>query len=92
MSYKEADLLKGRSQRMLVSARNSLTMGDFDIAAFMAEQALQLFLKSTIFEITGEIPGTHALRELLSVIGDLLGRAEATGGFIRQESQLADKA
>lgn len=88
MSYRDKDLLRSRSQRMLVSARNSLSIGDYDIAALMAEQALQLFLKSKVFEVTGEIPVTHGLRELLSVIGDLMGRAEETSGFIRRNRSL----
>lgn len=69
LSYGEAELLRGRARRMLVSVGNSLSVGDYDIAAFIAEQALQPFLKSAVFKLTGELSHTVDLRELLSVVG-----------------------
>jgi len=47
---------------MLDSAKRSLGSGDYDIAAFMAEQAVQLFLKSMILEVSGEMP-PHILNQ-----------------------------
>lgn len=44
---------------MLVSARNCLGIRDYEIAAFMAEQALQLFLKSMVFEFADETPCSY---------------------------------
>lgn len=64
-----------------------LREGSYDIAAFMAEQAVQLFLKSVIFELTGEVPRTHACRQLMSALRDLLG-CSSLDDFIRENRSL----
>ncbi len=68
MSSHEVDLLRDRSLRMLRQAKSNLNSGDNDLAAFMAEQAVQLNIKAAILEITGEIPRTHALRQLFNAL------------------------
>ena len=37
----------------------------------MAEQAVQLYLKSVILELSGEIPRTHSIRQLISILSEL---------------------
>jgi len=36
--------------------------GHYDLAAFITEQAVQLFTKYKILELTGEMPRTHTIR------------------------------
>lgn len=71
MSHREVNLSGDRSLRMLSSAKRCLPNGDYDIVAFMAEQAVQLYLKSLILELTGEVPRVHAVRQLIRVFRDL---------------------
>lgn len=68
MSYREVNLIRNRALRMLNSAKKNLNDGDYDIAAFMADQAVQLYLKPGILELTGEMPRTHAVRQLFTII------------------------
>jgi len=42
------------------------------LACFMAEQSAQLYLKAVILEISGEMPRTHSIRSLLSILSTLL--------------------
>ncbi len=88
MSYSEVALLKDRALRMLESSRRSLREGDYDIAAFMAEQAVQLYLKSVIFELTGEVPRVHVVRQLMFVLKDLLGNQSFFDDFVRENRSL----
>jgi len=82
MSYNEVNLLRGRSLRMLGSAKRNLVDENFDIAAFMADQAVQLYLKSVILEMTGEVPRIHAVRQLLRALKDLLDEPNLIDGFV----------
>ncbi|MEM3081112.1 MAG: HEPN domain-containing protein [Nitrososphaerota archaeon] len=88
MSHSEFALLRDRALRMLESGRRSLREGDYDIAAFMADQAVQLYLKSVIFELTGEVPRVHAVRQLMSVLKDLLSDQNLFDGFVRENRSL----
>ncbi len=62
--------------------------GDYDIAAFMADQAVQLYLKSVIFELTGEVPRVHAVRQLISALKDLLDNPNLFDDFVRENRSL----
>ena len=88
MSYREVHLPRERSLRMLGSARVSLHDGDCDIAAFMADQAVQLYVKSVVFELSGEVPRVHAARQLMGLLGVLLGREGAVEDFVRGNRSL----
>jgi len=88
MGYREVGLLRDRSLRMLRSARRSLLDGDHDIAAFMADQAVQLYLKSVILELTGEVPRVHAVRQLMHLLKDLFGKPTAVDDFVRENRSL----
>jgi len=88
VSYREVSLLRNRSLRMLSSARRSLLDGDYDIAAFMADQAVQLYSKSVILELTGEVPRVHAVRQLMRVLKDLLGKPNLVDDFVRENRSL----
>ncbi|MGB9659693.1 MAG: HEPN domain-containing protein [Nitrososphaerales archaeon] len=88
MSYREVDLLRNRSLRMLSSARRSLLDRDYDIAAFMADQAIQLYLKSVILELTGEVPRVHAVRQLMYALKELLGKSNLFDDFVKENRSL----
>ncbi len=88
MSYSEVSLLRDRALRMLKSGRRSLLEGDYDIAAFMADQAVQLYMKSVIFELTGELPRVHVVRQLINILRDLLEDPDVFDGFVRENRSL----
>ncbi len=52
----------------LQEAVEDLEKGFYDLAAFHAEQALQLFLKSMLVRISGEEIRGHEVRELLATL------------------------
>ena len=71
MHKEEIDLLIKRSKEFLDAAKERIKKKSWDLACFMAEQAVQLFLKEIILEKGGEYPRTHSLRELFAMIGFL---------------------
>lgn len=73
----EVKLLRRRSLRMLVHAEECLRSGDYDLAAFLAEQSVQLYLKSVILELAGEVPRTNSIRQLLHMIRTILDGEKA---------------
>jgi len=70
---------------MLETAKRSLHDGNYDIAAFMVDQAVQLYLKSEILEFTGEIPRLHAVRQLLRILGVESGQEGKVNVFIKEK-------
>ena len=68
----EVELLKKRSRGFLNGAKERLKAEEYDVACFMAEQAVQLHLKAVILDLSGEIPRTHSIRKLLSILSSLL--------------------
>jgi len=73
---------------MLSSAKKGMLDGNYDIAAFMAEQSVQLHLKSVILELTGEIPRVHAVRQLMGILKELLGKPSLFDDFVRENRSL----
>lgn len=88
MSYREVNLIRNRALRMLNSAKKNLTDGDYDIAAFMADQAAQLYLKSVILESTGEMPRTHAIRQLFTIIRAVSAKPDDVDMFVSRNRSL----
>jgi HEPN domain-containing protein len=68
-----------RAQETLRLSEEALRQEMYDTAAFLAEQAAQLFIKHKILELTGEMPQTHTIRQLIAML------AECTGGRWREE-------
>ncbi|MEM1573701.1 MAG: HEPN domain-containing protein, partial [Candidatus Methanomethylicaceae archaeon] len=64
----EVEILQGRAKTFLKYAKEALERGDFDFACFSSEQAAQLFVKSVILELIGEVPRLHRVRELLYLL------------------------
>ena len=88
LSYDEIVLLRDRALRMLRSGKRSVHEGDYDIAVFMAEQAVQLYLKSLVLELTGEIPRVHSVRQLMFILKDLMGKPGVFDNFVRENRSL----
>ncbi|MEM2940601.1 MAG: HEPN domain-containing protein [Thermoproteota archaeon] len=65
-SRDEVDLMRRRAAGFLEVAKYSLKSSNYDIAAFNAEQAAQLYLKSVLLELVGDFPRTHSLIFLLN--------------------------
>jgi len=86
----EVKLLRSRSLRMLVHAEECLRSRDYDLAAFLAEQSVQLYLKSVILELVGEVPRTHSIRQLLHMIRTILDKemAERIDEFVHSHRRL----
>ena len=84
----EAEILKERALRMLNASEKHLSPGDYDLAAFLAEQSAQLFLKYKIFTLTGEIPRTHSIRSLLQILAKILKAEKEIANFIKNKRHL----
>lgn len=64
----ELRLLRRRAKSFLERAHDSLNSGDCDLAAFLSEQAMHLFLKSVLLEKIGDYPRTHSISTILSIL------------------------
>jgi HEPN domain-containing protein len=58
-------LMRRRAMVFLETSKYLTGKGDYDVAAFNAEQAAQLYLKYTLLEIVGDYPRTHSIIFLL---------------------------
>ena len=69
----ETEILRKRALDFLEEARIALKRGAFDVACFLAEQSLQLYLKFVLLKVLGDYPRTHSVRRLLGELNRLLG-------------------
>ncbi len=76
MSSKEVDTLRGRAAAFLRHAEAALRDGEYDFSCFASEQASQLFMKSVMLEIVGEMPRVHSVRELLTALATSVPEAK----------------
>ena len=72
----EAEILRKRALEFLEEAQIALERSSYDLACFLAEQALQLYLKYVLLMIVGDYPRTHSIRRLLGEIARILGSKE----------------
>jgi len=68
----DINLIRRRALSMLRAAKYHLNEHDYDLASFMAEQAAQLYIKYRIFKLTGEMPRTHIIRQLLGILAQIV--------------------
>ncbi|MBS7628083.1 HEPN domain-containing protein [Candidatus Bathyarchaeota archaeon] len=54
----------------------------------MADQAVQLYLKSLIFELTGDVPRTHAVRQMMLILREVPGSPSLFDDFVRENRSL----
>jgi len=73
---REAEVLRRRALEFLEHARIALERGSYDLACFLSEQALQLYLKSVLLMLVGDYPRTHSIRVLLSEVIKALNSRE----------------
>ncbi len=88
MHYEEVETLLRRSGDYLELANEAFEREKYDTAVFLAEQALQLYLKALIVKYSDVRLRTHSIRELLKGIGDALGAEDAVAKFVRQNRGL----
>lgn len=79
-------LLRDRAQRFLDSSRMVLGKGYIDIAAFSAQQALELFLKSLLSKKIGDYPHTHSLSVLLEQFNSESGKCSEKANDILENN------
>ena len=85
----EVEFLRNRALRMLSAARDHIKREYYDLAAFMAEQATQLFIKTKILEETGEMPRTHVIRRLFAILVDLYPQIrDIIENFVKEKRSL----
>ncbi|HDD56530.1 MAG TPA: HEPN domain-containing protein [Nitrososphaeria archaeon] len=82
MSREEIELMKRRAKNFIFNARHLIEEGIYDLAAFNAEQAAQLYLKATLLELIGDYPRTHSLITLLSELRRV--NEGLVTGFVRE--------
>lgn len=60
----------------LEESKHALINGFYDVACFLAEQSLQLYIKAVLLEQVGEYPRTHSIRRLLGELSRILNSHE----------------
>ncbi len=68
----EVEVLRKRTLEFLEEAQIALERGSYDLACFLSEQALQLYLKSTLLMIIGDYPRTPSMRRLLGELNRIM--------------------
>jgi len=83
-SSKAAETLLERGRSFLASAKANLERGLYDVACFEVDQAVQLTLKAHIQIISGSVPRTHSIRNLLATLGMLTKREQEVDRFVSE--------
>ena len=83
-AIEEAEILRDRAYAFLRNARRLFEEGEYDLAAFSAEQFCQLILKYKLLIKTGTYPRTNSLLRLLREL-DKLEPGKNVGSFIDSE-------
>jgi HEPN domain-containing protein len=86
LSGEYPSLLKKRALACMRLAKRLLDEGEYDLAVFNAEYALQLYIKSILYRITGEEWRGHGIRSLLGLLASLLRRE----GFSEYSDMIID--
>ncbi|KUO85062.1 MAG: DNA-binding protein [Thermoproteus sp. CIS_19] len=71
-----AEYLKRNAIAFLEQAEENLGRGRYNLAMFSLEQALQLSLKYTLYQLTGSFEKTHSVKRLLRQVVELTGNRE----------------
>lgn len=70
-SIDEIRILRRRAKAFYNRALDSLKSGDYDLASFLSEQAVQLHLKSILLEELGDYPKASSISYLISILSKL---------------------
>ncbi|WP_457753228.1 HEPN domain-containing protein [Thermococcus sp.] len=84
MHYEEVEILKRRAKVLWESGEYLFKKGEYDIASFNFEQAVQLELKAILLEYSGQKIKTHSIRLLLEAVGETFGKENEVREFIRR--------
>jgi len=71
VSHVELRILRRNAQSFYRNARYLYGQGEYNLAAFNIEQAMQLMLKYILAAKIGDFPRTHSLRRLFGDVKDL---------------------
>jgi HEPN domain-containing protein len=71
-SMNHVELLQRRSRAFYDYASTALERGDYDVVAFMCEQAARLRLKALLLRMLGFMPRSHRVGELLGMLSKSL--------------------
>ncbi|MEM3372348.1 MAG: HEPN domain-containing protein [Candidatus Korarchaeum sp.] len=78
MSGEFTNKLRRRASVFMKVAERLLEEREYDLACFNADQAAQLYAKSSILRLFGELPRIHGVRELLGYLATRLHEAGYT--------------
>jgi HEPN domain-containing protein len=70
-SVDEVRILRRRAKAFYNRALDSLNAKDYDLASFLSEQAVQLYLKSILLEELGDYPRMHSISYMISILKKL---------------------
>ncbi|WP_082781382.1 HEPN domain-containing protein [Thermococcus peptonophilus] len=88
MHYEEVEVLLQRSEDYMELAESAFGEEKYDAAIFLAEQALQFYLKALLIKYANVRLRTHSVRELLAALGKALEAEEKVVDFIRSHRSL----
>jgi len=88
MHYEEVETLLRRSEDYMELANSAFEMEKYDAAIFLAEQALQLYLKALLIKYAGLRIRSHSLRELLYRLGQVFEMENEVEKFVRDNRKL----
>lgn len=72
-SVDEYRVMLRRARWFLEEAVDALGKGRYDLACFLAEQAVQLRVKAALYRLAGDYPRIHQLRMLLGELSRVAG-------------------
>lgn len=90
MRKEEIEKFKQRAGAFLDTVRYNLQNKTYDLAAFNVEQAVQLYVKTRLLELTGEFPRTHNLVVLLRQLSSVFKQKEVEE-FVKNEMEALTK-
>lgn len=79
----EIKMFLKRSVKFEKNAVWNLEQGDYDLAVFHVEQAMQLLVKAKLLELAGDFPKTHSIIALLELLYKIT-RDEKIKKFIKE--------
>lgn len=88
MHYEEVEVLLQRSEDYMELADSAFNEEKYDAAIFLAEQALQFYLKALLIKYADLRLRTHSVRELLAALGKVLEAEDKVADFIRSHRSL----
>jgi len=90
MRKEEIEKFRERAGAFLDTARYNFQNKRYDLAAFNIEQAVQLYVKTRLLELTGEFPRTHNLVVLLRQLSSVFKQKEVEE-FVKNEMETLTK-